>query len=50
MTPRISIIMPVWNGEKFIIAAIDSMLTQTFTDFEPATHLLCPSHAGLWVT
>ena len=34
MTPRISIIMPVWNGEKFIAAAVDSLLAQTFTDFE----------------
>ena len=34
MTPRISIIMPVWNGEKFLAAAVDSLLAQTFTDFE----------------
>jgi glycosyltransferase involved in cell wall biosynthesis len=34
MTPRISIIMPVWNGEKFLAAAVDSLLAQTFSDFE----------------
>jgi glycosyltransferase involved in cell wall biosynthesis len=34
MSPRISIIMPVWNGEKFLAAAVDSLLAQTFTDFE----------------
>lgn len=34
MPPRISILMPVWNGEKFLAAAVDSVLTQTFTDFE----------------
>jgi len=34
MIPRISILMPVWNGEKFLAAAVDSLLTQTFTDFE----------------
>ncbi len=34
MTPSISIIMPVWNGEKYLAAAIDSLLAQTFTDFE----------------
>lgn len=34
MFPRISIIMPVWNGEKFLAAAVDSLLAQTFTDFE----------------
>jgi len=26
--------MPVWNGEKFLAAAVDSLLAQTFTDFE----------------
>ncbi|HEY5345943.1 MAG TPA: glycosyltransferase family 2 protein, partial [Verrucomicrobiae bacterium] len=34
MAPRISIIMPVWNGEKFLAAAVDSLLAQTFSDFE----------------
>lgn len=34
MMPSISIIMPVWNGEKYLAAAIDSLLAQTFTDFE----------------
>jgi glycosyltransferase involved in cell wall biosynthesis len=34
MNPRISILMPVWNGEKFLTAAIDSLLAQTFADFE----------------
>jgi len=26
--------MPVWNGEKFLAESVDSILTQTFTDFE----------------
>ena len=34
MSLRISNIMPVWNGEKFLAAAIDSLLAQTFADFE----------------
>jgi glycosyltransferase involved in cell wall biosynthesis len=34
MPPRISIIMPVWNGEQFLAAAMDSLLAQTFTEFE----------------
>jgi glycosyltransferase involved in cell wall biosynthesis len=34
MTPRISIIMPVWNGEAYLREAMDSILSQTFTDFE----------------
>lgn len=32
--PRVSIGMPVYNGEKFIRKALDSLLAQTFTDFE----------------
>lgn len=32
--PRISIIMPVYNGQRFIDEAIDSIITQTFKDFE----------------
>lgn len=32
--PKISIIVPVFNAEKYIIQCIDSILTQDFTDFE----------------
>ncbi|MDR7898959.1 glycosyltransferase family 2 protein [Thermosynechococcus sp. JY1334] len=32
--PKVSIGMPVYNGEKFIRDALDSLLAQTFTDFE----------------
>ncbi len=32
--PRVSIGMPVYNGEKYIQDAIDSVLGQTFEDFE----------------
>src|SRR5574341_382457 len=32
--PRVSIGMPVYNGEKFIRRALASLLDQTFTDFE----------------
>ena len=32
--PRVSIGMPVYNGESFIRKALDSLLAQTFTDFE----------------
>jgi glycosyltransferase involved in cell wall biosynthesis len=31
---RFSVLMPVFNSEKFVGAAIDSILSQTFTDFE----------------
>ncbi|MEL6283892.1 MAG: glycosyltransferase [Pseudomonadota bacterium] len=33
-TPRVSIGLPVYNGENYLAEAIDSILSQTFTDFE----------------
>ena len=32
--PKISIVMPVFNGEQYIREAIDSIINQTFTDWE----------------
>ena len=32
--PKVSVVMPVYNGEAYIGEAIDSVLSQTFTDFE----------------
>jgi glycosyltransferase involved in cell wall biosynthesis len=32
--PTVSILMPAYNAERFIAAAIDSVLQQTFTDWE----------------
>lgn len=32
--PTISVVMPVYNGEQFIDEAIQSVIAQTFTDFE----------------
>jgi len=34
MKPIISVILPTYNGEKFIARAINSVLNQTFKDFE----------------
>lgn len=34
MTPYISIIMPVYNGERFISEALESLLSQSFGGFE----------------
>ena len=34
MTPQISIVMPAYNAEKYIERCIDSIITQTFQDFE----------------
>ena len=32
--PLVSVVMPVFNGERFLAEAIESILAQTFTDFE----------------
>ena len=34
MNPQISIIVPVYNGERYLHECIDSILNQSFTDFE----------------
>lgn len=34
MSPRVTIGLPVYNGAQFIEEALDSILAQTFTDFE----------------
>lgn len=34
MIPKISVIVPVYNVEKYLHRCIDSILAQTFTDFE----------------
>ncbi len=33
-SPKISVILPVYNTERYLREAVDSILTQTFTDFE----------------
>src|SRR5690348_12812328 len=33
-TPRVSIGLPVYNAENYLVEALDSLLAQTFTDFE----------------
>jgi glycosyltransferase involved in cell wall biosynthesis len=53
--PRVTIGMPVYNGERFLREALDSLLAQTFTDFElvisdnaseDATGAICTAYAG----
>ncbi len=46
MNPSVTIITPVCNGGRFLRAAIDSILAQTFTDF----HLLAIDDASTDVT
>jgi glycosyltransferase involved in cell wall biosynthesis len=54
-TPLVSIGLPVYNGEKFLRYALDSILAQTFTDFEliisdnastDATRAICEEYAA----
>lgn len=32
--PKVSVLMPCFNGVKYILKAIDSVLSQSFRDFE----------------
>lgn len=32
--PKLSVVLPVYNSEKYVKEAIDSIINQTFTDFE----------------
>ena len=53
--PKVSIGLPVYNGERFLTQALDSLLAQTFTDFEviicdnastDSTAAICQSYVG----
>lgn len=55
MKPRVSIGLPVYNGERYIAEALESIVSQTFTDFEliisdnastDATLKICESYAA----
>src|SRR5438093_5990647 len=34
LMPNVTVLMPVYNAERYLRAAMDSILTQTFSDFE----------------
>ena len=34
MTPAVSIVLPCYNGAGFLAKSLDSVLAQTFTDWE----------------
>jgi glycosyltransferase involved in cell wall biosynthesis len=46
LNPTVSIILPVWNGERFLAQAIDSVLRQTFESFELLVINRSPSIRG----
>jgi len=33
-TPRVAVVLPVYNGERYLVESVESVLAQTFTDFE----------------
>ena len=33
-TPTVSVLLPVWNAQRYLAGAIESVLAQTFSDFE----------------
>jgi glycosyltransferase involved in cell wall biosynthesis len=41
--PRVSIGLPVYNGERYIGETLDSLLAQTYEDFEL---IICDNHSG----
>lgn len=54
MNPRVSIGLPIYNGEKYLKETMESLLNQTFTDYEllisdnastDATEEICRSYA-----
>lgn len=53
--PRVTIGLPVYNGERFLAETLDSLLAQTFTDFElviadnasaDSTQAICEAYAA----
>ena len=56
-SPKISIIVPVYNVEKFLNKCIESILSQTYSNFElilvddgskDSCGTICDYHVGSW--
>jgi GT2 family glycosyltransferase len=39
-SPKVTVLMPVYNGENYLREAINSILNQTFRDFEFIMNIL----------
>ena len=46
-TPMVSVIMPVYNAERYLAEAVESILNQTFADFELITIDDCSTDGSL---
>ncbi len=46
---KISVIVPVYNVEKELPRCIESLLTQTYSNFELLLMLICCPAAGRWM-
>lgn len=49
MNPKVSVIMPLYNAEKYVEKTINSILSQTFSDFELLIIDDCPTDGTLAV-
>lgn len=49
MSPKISVLMPAYNAENYIAEAIESILSQTFKDFEFIIIDNCSTDQSWWI-
>ena len=49
-TPKVSVLMTVYNGLRYLAETVDSILNQTYTDFEFIIVEDCSTESGVWET